>query len=450
MKEEAATYGERTEARPPLLYIETYGCQMNEYDSDRIRSALGAKKTADPKQADYIVINTCAIREKSDHKAFSSAGKFKHIKDSNPEVVIGMAGCVAQLYGDKLVKKNPHLDFVIGPRAIPKLPALVADIERSREIDRAVKSETSFDVEETFEISPAHDRSKVSAFVSVQQGCNKKCTYCIVPTVRGMEINRPLDGIIKEVEFLVSKGAKEIVFVGQTVNSWKDGGLKFGDLLRITGDMEGVERIRFTSPFVRDVTKKMIEAMREVPQVCDHIHLPIQSGSDEVLKLMKRTYTTKWYFDVVERLRDSIPGIAVSTDMIIGFPGETERHFEETMEFLEKIRFDSSFSFKYSKRPGTPAADAPAQVPPADAERRLEIYQTQQRQITLESNRGREGLCEEILVSGPSKRGSGWMTGRTTHNRIVNFKGDGSLLGTLASVRVMEGLANSLRGEIAI
>ena len=432
----------------PLLYIETYGCQMNEYDSDRIRAALGAEKTADPGAADYIVINTCAIREKSDHKAFSSIGKFKHIKDSKPGVVIGMAGCVAQLYGEKLIKKNPHLDFVIGPRAIPKLPALVADIERAREIDRAAKSETSIDVEETFEVSPAHDREKVSAFVSVQQGCNKKCAYCIVPTVRGTEINRPLEGILKEIKLLVSKGAREITFVGQTVNSWKDGGMKFGDLLRAAGDVEGVERIRFTSPFVRDVTKKMITAMREVPQVCDHIHLPIQSGSDNVLKLMNRTYTTGWYLDVVERLRDAIPGIAVSTDMIIAFPGETAEDFDDTMEFLEKIRFDGSFSFKYSQRPGTPAAEAPGQIPPAEAERRLDIYQTRQRELTLESNRKREGESEEVLVSGRSKRGSGWMTGRTTHNRIVNFPGDDSLAGTLAKVRVMEGLANSLRGEI--
>ncbi len=442
MKETANTQ------QSPLLYIETYGCQMNEYDSDRIRAALGAEKTADPSSADYIVVNTCAIREKADHKAFSSLGKFKRLKDSKPDVVIGMAGCVAQLYGEKLIKKNPHLDFVIGPRGIPKLPAIIADIERSREIDRAGKTETSFDVLETFEISPAHDKSRVSAFVSVQQGCNKKCAYCIVPSVRGTEINRPLDGIEREIELLVSKGAREIVFVGQTVNSWKHDGKKFGDLLRIAGDIEGVERIRFTSPFVRDVTKKMIDAMKEVPQVCDHIHLPIQSGSDDVLKLMNRTYTTGWYAGVVDRLRDSIPGITVSTDMILGFPGETERNFSETMEFLDKVRFDAAYSFKYSKRPGTPASDAPGQISPQESERRLAVYQTRQREITLESNRSREGACEEVLVSGSSKRGSGLMTGRTTHNRIVNFTGDPALTGTLARVRVMEGLANSLRGEL--
>ncbi len=428
----------------PLLYIETYGCQMNEYDSDRIRTALGAEKTSDPEAADYIVVNTCAIREKADHKAFSSVGKFRRLKRRNPEVVIGMAGCVAQLYGDKILKKNSHLDFVVGPRAIPRLPALISDIEQSR----VRKSELSFDIEEIFEVSPAHDKSKVSAFVSVQQGCNKRCAYCIVPTVRGDEINRPLVRILEETERLVSEGAREITFVGQTVNSWKDGDKKFGDLLRASGDIEGLRRIRFTTPYPRDITKKMVYAMKEVPQVCRHIHLPVQSGSDRVLKLMNRTYTVKWYLEAVDRLRQSMPDMAISTDVIIGFPGETEKDFEETMALLERVRFDSSFSFKFSPRPGTPAAASPLRTEPRVAEERLAVFQNRQREITLEHNRKREGRSEEVLVSGEGKHGSDWMTGRTTQNRIVNFVGAPNLKGELANVRVIDGLANSLRGEL--
>ncbi len=432
----------------PLLYIETYGCQMNEYDSDRIRAALGARKTPDPSLADYIVVNTCAIRQKADHKAFSSVGKFKNLKQKNPGVVIGMAGCVAQLYGDALLKKNPHLDFVIGPRSIPKLPALIDDIERSRENESAGRSETSFDVEETFAISPAHEKSKVGAFVSVQQGCNKKCAYCIVPTVRGAEINRPLEGIMEETRMLVSKGAKEITFVGQTVNSWKHDGKRFGDLLHTAGEIEGLERIRFTTPYPRDITRKMVEAMSDVKKVCRHIHLPVQSGSDRVLKQMNRTYTVKWYLEAVDRLRDFVPDIAVSTDVIIGFPGETDEDFARTMNLLDKVRFDSSFSFKFSPRPGTPAADSAERVSPDVAESRLSVFQERQREITLESNREREGREEEVLVSGEGRHGSGWMTGRTTHNRIVNFIGAPSLTGTLAKVLVKDGLPNSLRGEL--
>ncbi|QMU56544.1 MAG: tRNA (N6-isopentenyl adenosine(37)-C2)-methylthiotransferase MiaB [Candidatus Mycalebacterium zealandia] len=438
-----------SEKNPSLLYIETYGCQMNEYDSDRIASALGAEKTPEPSLADYIVVNTCAIREKADHKAFSSVGKFKGLKAAKPEVVIGMAGCVAQLYGDAMLKKNPHLDFVIGPRAIPKLPALIADIEQSRESERIRKSETSFDVEETFAISPAHDKSRVSAFVSVQQGCNKRCAYCIVPTVRGDEVNRPLADILSETRMLVSKGAKEITFVGQTVNSWKGEGEKFSDLLRAAAETEGLERIRFTTPYPRDITRKMIEAMRDTPKVCRHIHLPVQSGSDRVLKLMNRTYTSGWYLEAVDRLRDAIPDIAVSTDVIVGFPGENGDDFAQTMDLLEKARFDSSFSFKFSPRPGTPAAAADEQISSETSDGRLAVFQERQREITLESNRAREGRDEEVLVSGEGKHGNGWMTGRTTHNRIVNFIGDASLAGSLVKVRVTDGLANSLRGEIA-
>jgi len=423
------------------LYIETYGCQMNEYDSDRIRTAIDAAETDNPKDADVIIINTCAIRDKADQKAFSSLGKFKHLKANNPDVIVGIAGCVAQLYGDKLLKRMPHLDFVLGPRAIPKLPEIISRIEGEK--IRAL--ETSYDLEELFEIEPYHREGNVTAFVSVQQGCNKRCSYCIVPYVRGDEVNRPLSDILKETRSLVDKGVSEITFIGQTVNSWKQNGDKFGDLLRAAGDIENLERIRFTTSYPRDITKRMIEAMKEVPQICPHLHLPVQSGSNRVLSMMKRTYTREWYVETVKRLQDAIPDIALSTDIIVGFPGETESDFEET-------RFDSVFSFNFSPRPGTPAAELPEEerIEKKAAGARLRRLQERQRDITYENNQSRVGLVEDVLVEGPSRNDSSFVSGRTAQNRITNFPGTGELTGRVVKVKITEGLHNSIRGELIV
>jgi len=430
------------------LYIETYGCQMNEYDSDRIRTAIDAAETDNPKDADVIIINTCAIRDKADQKAFSSLGKFKHIKANNPDVIVGIAGCVAQLYGDKLLKRMPHLDFVLGPRAIPKLPEIISRIEGEK--IRAL--ETSYDLEELFEIEPYHREGTVTAFVSVQQGCNKRCSYCIVPYVRGDEVNRPLSDILKETRSLVDKGVSEITFIGQTVNSWKQNGDKFGDLLRAAGDIENLERIRFTTSYPRDITKRMIEAMKEVPQICPHLHLPVQSGSNRVLSMMKRTYTREWYVETVKRLQDAIPDIALSTDIIVGFPGETESDFEETMTLLEETRFDSVFSFNFSPRPGTPAAELPEEqsVEKKAAGARLRRLQERQRDISYENNQSRVGLVEDVLVEGPSRNDSSFVSGRTAQNRITNFPGHSELTGKIVKVKITEGLHNSIRGELAV
>ena len=430
------------------LYIETYGCQMNEYDSDRIRTAIDAAETDNPKDADVIIINTCAIRGKADQKAFSSLGKFKHIKANNPDVIVGIAGCVAQLYGDKLLKRMPHLDFVLGPRAIPKLPEIISRIEEEK--IRAL--ETSYDLEELFEIEPYHREGNVTAFVSVQQGCNKRCSYCIVPYVRGDEVNRPLSDILKETRSLVDKGVSEITFIGQTVNSWKQNGDKFGDLLRAAGDIENLERIRFTTSYPRDITKRMIEAMKEVPQICPHLHLPVQSGSNRVLSMMKRTYTREWYVETVKRLQDAIPDIALSTDIIVGFPGETESDFEETMTLLEETRFDSVFSFNFSPRPGTPAAELPEEqsVEKKEAGARLRRLQERQRDISYENNQSRVGLVEDVLVEGPSRNDSSFVSGRTAQNRITNFPGHSELTGKIVKVKITEGLHNSIRGELAV
>jgi len=421
---------------------------MNEYDSDRIKNALDAEPTDDPKSADIIIINTCAIREKADHKAFSSLGKFKSLKANNPDKIIGIAGCVAQLYGDKLLKKMPHIDFVLGPRAIPKLPDIISKIEREKR--RTV--ETSYDIEELFEIEPYHREGKVTAYVSVQQGCNKRCTYCIVPHVRGNEVNRPLKDILRETTNLINKGVREITFIGQTVNSWKENGYKFGDLIRAAGDVENLKRIRFTTSYPRDITKRMIDAMKDVPQVCHHLHLPVQSGSDKVLSRMKRTYTRRWYTDTISRLKDAVPDLTVSTDIIIGFPGETSQDFKETMSLMKEVEFESAYSFKFSPRPGAPAAEYAEEemVEPSIASARLSELQAFQKDITSRKNLSRVGHVEEVLVEGESRNDPNFISGRTDHNRILNFKGTKDLLGKTVKVKVTEGLLNSLRGELVV
>ncbi len=426
------------------LYIETYGCQMNDYDSQRILNATGMELTTDPNKADIIIINTCAIRQKADQKALSSLGKFKKLKEQKPDILVGMAGCVAQLYGEKLLERAPYLDFVLGPRAIPKLPEIIAELE----IGHTRIVETSYDIEEPFDVLPHHEENKVTSFLSIQQGCNKLCTYCIVPTVRGKEINRPVDQIITEAKYLVNKGVKEITLIGQTVNSWKYEGLKFSDILNIIGEMESLSRIRFTTSYPRDVTKKMINSMRNNSKVCRHIHLPVQSGSNRILSSMNRTYTKEWYVDIVDRLRDNIPDIAISSDIIVAFPGESEKDFEMTIDLLDRIQFNTCFSFKYSPRPGTPASEMKDKIGAEIASNRLSVLQELQRKITYKKNQTRINLTEEVLVEGKSKKNPNSYMGRTTQNRIVNFISDKDLTGQLINVKITEGFQNSLLGTI--
>lgn len=426
-----------------FLYLETYGCQMNEYDSDRIRNCVDLEITQDPQKADVVIINSCAIRQKADQKAFSSLGRFKHLKAKNPNVIVGITGCVAQLYGEELLNKIPHLDFVLGPRAIPRLPDLISQVEKEKK--RSI--ETSLDLEEIFEGEPYHENGRVCAFVSVQQGCNKMCSYCIVPFVRGKEINRPLNDILNETENLVTKGVREVTLIGQTVNSWKENGHKFGDLLRQVAEIKELLRIRFTTSYPRDVTKRMIHAMGETPKVCHHIHLPVQSGSNRILALMKRTYTKESYLDIIRGLRESIPDIAITTDVIVGFPGETDQDFNETLEFIKEVEFDSSFSFKFSPRPGTPAAQSDELVPETISNSRLAMLQKIQREITTRKNRKKVGAVEEVLVEGQSRNDPSWQCGRNTHNQIINFPGPIELRGRVVNVRIADGLQNSLRGE---
>jgi len=429
------------------VFIETYGCQMNEYDSDRILNSLSAKPVKDPSLADVIIVNTCAIRQKADHKAVSALGRYKNLKEVNPDLIIGMAGCVAQLYGDKLIKDIPYLDFVIGPRGIPQLMSLVEEIKNST---KRKKIETSMDVEDVFEVSPYHQQGKVTGFVSIQQGCNKKCAYCIVPTVRGQEVNRPLKDILEESRLLINQGAKELTYIGQTVNSWKYEGKRFHDLLNYLQELEGLERIRFTTSFPRDITSKMIDSMKNNYKICRQLHLPVQSGSNKILKSMNRTYSIEWYKECVSKLKEAMPDLSLSTDIIVGFSDESENDFEKTMKLLEDIKFDTVYSFKYSIRPGTPGEEMTNHVSDQVATERLKRLQSFQRNITFESNKRDINKTFPILIEGNSRNNPSDLFGRTTQNKVVNVKNlETEFIGEIVDVEIQEAHQNSLVGNLA-
>tara|TARA_B100001029_G_scaffold179460_1_gene189047 strand:+ start:4137 stop:5441 length:1305 start_codon:yes stop_codon:yes gene_type:complete len=428
------------------VFIETQGCQMNEYDSDRILNSLSAKLVENPMDADVVIVNTCAIREKADHKAVSALGRYKNLKKSNPDLIIGMAGCVAQLYGDKLIKDIPYLDFVVGPRGIPKLEGLIQQI---RNTNKRKIIETSMDIEDVFEISPYHQEGKVTGFVSIQQGCNKRCAYCIVPTVRGKEINRPLDRILEESKLLINQGAKELTYIGQTVNSWKHNGDKFYNLLDSLQDLEGLERIRFTTSFPRDITPKMINSMKRNSKICRQLHLPVQSGSNKVLKSMNRTYSIEWYKECILKLKEAMPDLSLSTDIIVGFSDEDENDFEKTMQLIEDVRFDTVYSFKYSIRPGTPGERIKTHVSDEIAKDRLQRLQLRQREITLENNKKDISKTFPILIEGNSKNNPSDLFGRTTQNKVVNIKNlQSEFIGQIVNVQIQEAHQNSLVGNL--
>ena len=428
------------------VFIETQGCQMNEYDSDRILNSLSAKLVENPMDADVVIVNTCAIREKADHKAVSALGRYKNLKKSNPDLIIGMAGCVAQLYGDKLIKDIPYLDFVGGPRGIPKLEGLIQQI---RNTNKKKIIETSMDIEDVFEISPYHQEGKVTGFVSIQQGCNKRCAYCIVPTVRGKEINRPLDRILEESKLLINQGAKELTYIGQTVNSWKHNGDKFYNLLDSLQDLEGLERIRFTTSFPRDITPKMINSMKRNSKICRQLHLPVQSGSNKVLKSMNRTYSIEWYKECILKLKEAMPDLSLSTDIIVGFSDEDENDFEKTMQLIEDVRFDTVYSFKYSIRPGTPGERIKTHVSDEIAKDRLQRLQLRQREITLENNKKDISKTFPILIEGNSKNNPSDLFGRTTQNKVVNIKNlQSEFIGQIVNVQIQEAHQNSLVGNL--
>jgi tRNA-2-methylthio-N6-dimethylallyladenosine synthase len=435
------------------LYIQTNGCQMNEYDSDKMRDVLkashGLELTDDPKQADVLLLNTCSIREKAQEKVFSALGKWRKIKDKRPDVIIGVGGCVASQEGAALQKRAPYVDIVFGPQTLHRLPQLLEQARTKHE--RVV--DVSFPEIEKFDALPEPRAEGPKAFVSVMEGCSKYCTYCVVPYTRGEEISRPLNDVIAEITALAAQGVREINLLGQNVNAYRgemdDGDIAdFALLLHYVAAVDGIDRIRFTTSHPAEFTDSLIEAFAEIPKLVNHLHLPVQSGSDHILKLMKRGYTRADYIEKIRKLREVRPDIYLSSDFIIGFPGESEAEFEETMTLIEEIGFDLSYSFVYSQRPGTPAADMLDDVSEEVKKQRLDRLQQRINEMAAAISDSMVNSVQTVLVEGQSKKNPLQMQGRTENNRVVNFIAHPRLAGQFVDVLITEALANSLRGRI--
>jgi tRNA-2-methylthio-N6-dimethylallyladenosine synthase len=438
------------------VFIHTFGCQMNVYDTAKIGAQLardGYVRTDDPGQADLILVNTCSIRDKAEQKMHSALGEYRRMKRQGRDVTIGIAGCVAQQEGQTLLDRYRDVDLVFGPDGVPAVRELVAEARSGRRV-----LDTEFLDLEAYPFVDDVDpdaASQVGAFVTIQKGCDNKCTFCIVPTTRGAEASRPSEAIVAEVRELVARGVREITLIGQNVNSYglKDTGERtFAELLYAVAAVPGVERIRYTTSHPRDMGDDVVQAYRDLPQLTSHLHLPVQSGSSRVLKRMKRFYTRERYLRVIEALRDARPDLAVSSDFIVGFPGETDDDFAQTMSLMDEVGFVASFSFKFSARPGTPALkliDRGQDVPAEVASARLQVLQRRQRELQLAWNQTHEGRSVRVLVEGPSRHDEGVICGRTSGNLMVNFPGDASWTGRFADVVVTRSFTHSVRGELA-
>src|SRR5881409_4064108 len=417
--------------RAPRIYIETYGCQMNVSDSELMLGVLGREgyvRTADPAEADVLLVNTCAVRDHAEQRVLGRMGELKRYK--RPGDVMGVVGCMAQRLGPKLLARVPQVDLVIGPDGYRALPELIA---RARDGQRA--AEVEFKQWEHYEDVPPVRDNPISAFVTVQRGCDYRCTFCIVPMTRGPERSRRLEDVVREVTDLASSGTTEVTLLGQTVNSYDDGTHDFADLLRAVGGIPGVRRLRFTSPYPTDFTERAVAAMAETPAVCEHVHLPVQSGSSRVLKRMLRRYDRDRYLDVVAALRGAVPGIALTTDIIVGFPGETEDDFSETLSLVEQVGFDDAYTFKYSPREGTPATRLKDAVPDDVAGERLERLIALVRRLARQKNVGLVGTTHEVLVEGRAKRGA-LLQGRTRTNKVALFAGPDEWIGSYRELRL--------------
>jgi len=439
----------------PRVYLKTHGCQMNEYDSARLadvlRSAGGYEPTDDPGAADLLLLNTCSVREKAQEKVFSLLGKWRLLKLARPGVIIGVGGCVASQEGEGITERAPFVDLVFGPQTLHRLPAM---LEQLRSDGRAVV-DVSFPEIEKFDRLPEPRASGATAFVSIMEGCSRYCTFCVVPYTRGEEVSRPVAPVLEEIRALAGQGVVEITLLGQNVNAYRGaleggGAADLAALIYFVAGVPGIERIRFTTSHPVEFRDSLIEAYRDVPQLANHLHLPVQSGSDRVLALMKRGHTVLEYKQKIRRLREARPDISVSSDFIVGFPGETDRDFDATMALIEEIGFDQSFSFIYSRRPGTPAASVPDDVPHAVKHARLERLQAHIDAHSRSISRGMVGSVQRVLVERPSKKDARQLAGRTENNRWVNFDGPASQIGRFADVRVTDALANSLRGRLAV
>jgi tRNA-2-methylthio-N6-dimethylallyladenosine synthase len=434
------------------IFIETYGCQMNALDSDLILSrmqAQGYTPTETREEADVILFNTCSVREHAEERALSNAGLVQRLKKKRPDLVVGIVGCMAQNRQDRLFQQLPHVQLIVGPRHMGAIPRLVEEIRSSGQRRIAVEE---FDDEFIDGAEAVQSRrSRAQAYVKAMEGCDLSCTFCIVPTTRGAEVSRPPERIVEEVRRLASEGTVEVTLLGQTVNSYGKG-LKpycdLGGLLRRVSEVDGIRRIRFITSHPSFVRPSLVEAMRDLPKVCKYLHIPVQSGSDRVLRAMRRGYSVERYLEICDTLRSQVAGIELASDFIVGFPGETPEDFDRTVALLERVRFQNSFIFKYSPRPGTDAASLPDDVPEEEKKRRNQVLLDVQERVSLDLNRRRVGQKMEILVEGPSKRDPRRQTGRTDTHQIVNFEAGRDLAGQFATVEIIGASAVALSGTL--
>ncbi len=437
------------------VYIRTFGCQMNEYDSDKMADILGSadayEKTDDPAQADVILFNTCSVREKAQEKVFSDLGRVRHLKQHKPDLIIGVGGCVASQEGDAIVSRAPFVDVVFGPQTLHRLPQLI----EARRRDGRAQVDISFPEVEKFDALPPARVDGCTAFVSIMEGCSKYCSFCVVPYTRGEEVSRPFDDVLTDVAELASQGVREITLLGQNVNAYlgpmEDGEIAdFALLLEYVAEIPGIERLRYTTSHPREFSQRLIDAYAQLPKLVDHVHLPVQSGSNRILAAMKRGYTAEEYKSIIRRLRDARPDVRIASDFIVGFPGETDADFEDTMKLVDDVGFDTSFSFMYSPRPGTPAASLPGQVPLHVKQSRLARLQARLNELEQSANQSMVGSIQAVLVEGASKKDASELAGRTSNNRVVNFRGPSRLQGQIIDIRITQALAHSLRGEVLI
>ena len=437
------------------LFVETHGCQMNEYDSARMRDLLGDShgmvETDHANEADVILLNTCSVREKAQEKVFHQLGRWKKLKANKPGLVIGVGGCVASQEGDGIARRAPFVDLIFGPQTLHRLPEMIRAHKKG---DGATIVDISFPEIEKFDRLPDPEAEGASAFVSVMEGCSKYCTFCVVPYTRGEEVSRPLPDVLTEIAHLASQGVREVTLLGQNVNGYRarmpDGSVaKFSDLIPLVAQVDGIERIRYTTSHPVEFTDDLIAVYGEVPELVNHLHLPVQSGSDRILALMKRGHMAIEYKSKIRALRRIRPDMSISSDFIVGFPGETEADFDATMQLIEEIGFDRSFSFIYSARPGTPAADMPDEVPEIVKKERLQKLQSTILQNSRQIGLGMIGSEQSILVTGYAKKDPGQLQGRTENNRVVNFRcSDDGLIGQFVNVSIRQTYANSLGGEL--
>ncbi|RBM39561.1 tRNA (N6-isopentenyl adenosine(37)-C2)-methylthiotransferase MiaB [Vibrio tarriae] len=435
------------------LLIKTWGCQMNEYDSskmaDLLNAANGYELTEIPEEADVLLLNTCSIREKAQEKVFHQLGRWKTLKDKKPGVVIGVGGCVATQEGDSIRDRAPYVDVIFGPQTLHRLPEM---IKQSQTTDAPVM-DISFPEIEKFDRLPEPRAEGPTAFVSIMEGCSKYCTYCVVPYTRGEEVSRPMDDVLFEIAQLAEQGVREVNLLGQNVNAYRgathDGGIcSFAELLRLVATIDGIDRIRFTTSHPLEFTDDIIAVYEDTPELVSFLHLPVQSGSDRILTMMKRPHTAIEYKSIIRKLRKARPNIQISSDFIVGFPGETDKDFQDTMKLIRDVDFDMSFSFIFSPRPGTPAADYPCDLSEEVKKERLYELQQQINSQAMRYSRLMLGTEQRILVEGPSKKDLMELRGRTENNRVVNFEGSPDLIGQFVDVKIVDVFPNSLRGEL--